>query len=101
MWKSILNFHQEKCQAKENSIYKIVENESIVYKYLVEMSTSATSSNFACVGNNGENPTSHTKSKQEGCTKSTIEHNNDEKETIREEKCLMAKASDEVRSETK
>jgi hypothetical protein len=62
MWKSLLNFHQEKCQAKENSIYKIVENESIVDKYLVEMSTCATSSNFACVGNNGENPTCHTKS---------------------------------------
>ena len=40
---SLLNFHQEKCQAKENFIYKIVENESIVDKYLVEMSTSATS----------------------------------------------------------
>lgn len=42
------------------------------------MSTSATSSNFACVGNDDENSMSHTKSKQEGCTKSTIEHNNDD-----------------------
>ena len=61
MWKSFLNFHQEKCQAKENFVYKIVKNESIVDKYLVEMSTSATSSNFVCEGNNGENPMSHTR----------------------------------------
>jgi hypothetical protein len=78
MWKSLLNFHQKKCQAKENFIYKIVENKSIVNKYLVEMSTSATSSNFVCVDNNDENPMSHTKSKQEGLTKSTIEHNDDD-----------------------
>ena len=44
------------------------------------MSTSATSSNFVCEGNNGENPMSHTKSKQEECIKSTIEkeHNDDD-----------------------
>lgn len=34
------------CQVKENLAYKIVVNESIVDKYLVEMSTSATSSNL-------------------------------------------------------
>jgi hypothetical protein len=80
MWKSLLNFHQEKCQAKENFVYKIVENESIVDKYLVKMSTSATSSNFVCEGNNGENPMSYNKSKQEECIKSAIEkeHNYDD-----------------------
>jgi hypothetical protein len=72
MWKSLLNFHQEKCQVKENLAFKIVENESIVDKYLVEMSTSATSSNFLCEGNDGENSMSHVKSKQECYIEITI-----------------------------
>ena len=37
------------------------------------MSTSATSSNFLCDGNDGENSMSHVKSKQEGCIEITIE----------------------------
>ena len=90
------------------------------------MSTCATSSNFACVGNNGENPTCHTKSKQEGCTKSTIELNNDDyyssesedeeyakvvkefkniikkaKRDSSDEECSTSKSNNEVRSETK
>ena len=51
MWKSLLNFHQEECQVKENLAYKIVVNESIVDKYLVEMSTGATNLNVLYEGN--------------------------------------------------
>ena len=70
--KSLSKYHQEECQAKEKFSNDLVAKESIVDKYLVEVSTSATSSNFLCEGNDGENSMSHVKSKQEGCTKITI-----------------------------
>ena len=73
MWKNLLNFHQEECQAKENNTYKLIINESIVDKYLVEINTSATSSNLSCEGNDAENSISHDESKQEGCIEVTIE----------------------------
>ncbi|PWA49552.1 Integrase, catalytic region, Zinc finger, CCHC-type, Peptidase aspartic, catalytic [Artemisia annua] len=48
-------YHQEERQAKEKLSNDLVAKESIVDKYLVEVSTSATSSNVLYVGNDAEN----------------------------------------------
>ena len=63
MWNCLLNTHQEECFVKESSAYKLIVNESIVDKYLVEMSTSATNANILCEGNYGENSMPYVKNK--------------------------------------
>jgi hypothetical protein len=65
MWKSLSKYHQEECQAKEKLANKLVAKESIVDKYLVDVSTSATSSNVLYEGNDAENNMSHDKNEQE------------------------------------
>ncbi|PWA63219.1 retrotransposon protein [Artemisia annua] len=65
MWKSLSKYHQKECQAKETLANKLVAKESIVDKYLIEVTTSATSSNVLYVGNDAENNTSHDKDEQE------------------------------------
>ena len=61
MWKNILEYHQEKCQDKDNHAHK----ESMVDKYLVDVSTSTTSSNDLRVGNDAEDNESHDESKHD------------------------------------
>ena len=73
MWNCLLNTHQEECFVKESSAYKMIVNESIVDKYLVEMSTNATNVNILCEGKDDEYSMPYVKNKQEGCLEITIE----------------------------
>ena len=68
MWKCLSNFHYEKFKLEETFERKIVANESIVDRYLVEKNTCTTSSNSLCKGNVAESSTSHFDNKQEDCT---------------------------------
>lgn len=57
IWKCLLNFHQGKCWAKDDKLdiaQELVVLEDLVDKHLVEINTSATSSNVFIEGINGE-----------------------------------------------
>ena len=68
MWKCLSNLHYEKFKLEETFERKVVVNESIVDRYLVETNTCTTSSNSLCEGNVAESSTSHLDNNQEDCT---------------------------------
>ena len=74
MWKNILEYHQEKCQVKDDHAHK----HSIVDKYLVDVSTSTTSSNVLCVGNDVEDNESHDESKHDVAMITKVESSDDD-----------------------
>ena len=74
MWKNILEYHQEKCQDKDNHAHK----ESMVDKYLVDVSTSTTSSNVLRVGNDAEDNESHDESKHDEVMTTKVESSDDD-----------------------
>ena len=74
MWKNILEYHQEKCQVEDNHAHK----ESMVDKYLVDVSTSTTSSNALCVGNDAKDNESHDESKHDEVMTTKVESSDDD-----------------------
>ena len=57
IWKNLLNFHQEKCQAKDEDfdiVHELVILENLIDKHLDKIDTCATSSNVVNEGINDE-----------------------------------------------
>ena len=66
IWKCLLNFHQGKCKTKDDKLdvtQELVTPENLIDKHLVEINTSATSSNVVIEGINDEEYTSQIRRK--------------------------------------
>jgi hypothetical protein len=102
IWKYFLNFHQWKCRAKEEKLdvaQELIVLEKLIDKHLVDVNTSATSSNMVIEGINNEDYMSQLRRKIINETWSDMKCEEDHYITCKD--CEAYKAPNEVKSETK
>ena len=101
IWKSLLNFHQEKCQAKDEDfdlVHELVILENLIDKHLDKIDTCATSSNVVNEGINDEDYMNQLQSELNPKSWSDTDEGEDHHPVCDE--CKLDKTPNKVQSET-